>query len=199
MGVRDPRVDTYIHRSAPFARPILGELRDLVHDTCPDVEETLKWGMPSFMYEGILCGFAAFQSHVTFGFWKGKLIVDAKSNKSYEAMGQFGRITKMGDLPSKRVLAGYIRQAMRLNEKGVQVPRVAARPKKPLVVPADLKTALAKSARARKTFKDFPPSQRREYVDWVTEAKRTETREQRIATAVEWLAAGKRRNWKYER
>jgi uncharacterized protein YdeI (YjbR/CyaY-like superfamily) len=198
MGIRDPRIDRYIANAAPFARPVLTELRDLVHETCPRVQETLKWGMPSFMHHGILCGMAAFQAHATFGFWKGKLIVDAKSNKNYEAMGQFGRITKMGDLPSKRVLAGYIRQAMKLNEEGVRVPRAATTPKKPIAVPGDLRVALAKSAKAKKTFDDFTPSHRREYLEWITEAKRVETRKKRIAQTVEWLAAGRRRNWKYE-
>jgi len=198
MGIRDPRVDRYIANAAPFARPILTELRDLVHDTCPRVLETLKWGMPSFMHHGILCGMAAFTAHATFGFWKGKLIVDAKSNKNYEAMGQFGRITKMGDLPAKRILAGYIRQAMRLNEENVKVPRAAAKPKAPVRVPADLRVALAKSAKARKTFDEFAPSHRREYLEWITEAKRDETRKKRIAQTVEWLAAGRKRNWKYE-
>lgn len=198
MGIRDPRVDRYIANAAPFARPILTELRDLVHDTCPRVQETLKWGMPSFMHHGILCGMAAFTAHATFGFWKGKLIVDAKSHKNYEAMGQFGRITKMSDLPGKRVLAGYIRQAMRLNEENVKVPRAAPKPKAPIRVPADLRVALAKSAKARKTFEEFAPSHRREYLEWITEAKREETRKKRIARTVEWLAAGRRRNWKYE-
>lgn len=198
MGIRDPRVDRYIARAPSFARPILTELRDLVHDTCPGVQETLKWGMPSFMHHGILCGMAAFQAHATFGFWKGKLIVDTKSNKSYEAMGQFGRITKMSDLPSKRVLAGYIRQAMKLNEENVKVPRAATKVRKPIPVPADLRVALARSAKAKKTFDDFAPSHRREYLEWITEAKREETRKKRIAQTVEWLAAGRRRNWKYE-
>src|SRR5512132_93255 len=152
MGTRDPRVDAYIAKAAPFARPILQNLRDLVHEGCPRVEETLKWSMPSFMYHGILCGMAAFQSHATFGFWKGKLIIDPKSNKTYEAMGQFGRITKMSDLPPKRVLLGYVRQAMKLNVDKVAVPRGPVRPKRPLVVPPDLKAALAKNAKARKTF-----------------------------------------------
>ncbi len=199
MGIRDPRIDAYISKAAPFARPILTELRALVHEACPDVVETLKWGMPSFTYHGILCGMAAFKEHATFGFWKGKLIVDPRSNKSYEAMGQFGRITKMSDLPSRRTLSGYVRQAMKLNEGDVKVPRTVARPKKPLVVPADFRVALTKSARAKKNFDGFPPSHKREYVEWVTEAKREETRKKRIATAVEWIAAGKGRNWKYER
>lgn len=198
MGKKDPRVDAYIAKSADFAKPILRHLRKLMHQADPDIEETLKWGMPSFMHHGILCGMAAFTAHATFGFWKGKLIVDAKSNKNYEAMGQFGRITKMGDLPSKRVLAGYIRQAMRLNEENVKVPRAAPKPKAPIRVPADLRVALARSAKAKKTFDEFPPSHRREYLEWILEAKREETRKKRIAQTVEWLAAGRKRNWKYE-
>lgn len=198
MGKRDRRIDAYIVKAAPFARPILEHLRELVHETCPEVEETLKWSMPSFMHHGILCGMGAFKSHATFGFWKGSLIVDPKTSKNYEAMGQFGRITRVADLPPKKALAGYIRQAMKLNEDGITVPKAQPRSKTPVVVPADFKAALAKSAKAKKAFEAFPSSQRREYVEWITGAGQAATRERRLATSIEWLAAGKRRNWKYE-
>jgi len=199
MGQRDPRVDAYIKKSAEFARPVLKHLREIVHETCPDVEETLKWGSPTFMYEGMLCGMAAFREHATFGFWKHALIVARKDNRNPEAMGQFGRITRVADLPSKRQIVGYLRTAMKLNEQGIQVPRKPRAPRKPVTVPADFKTALAKSAKARKTFDGFSPSNRREYVEWITEAKTGPTRARRLATAVEWMAEGKTRNWKYER
>jgi uncharacterized protein YdeI (YjbR/CyaY-like superfamily) len=200
MGKRDPRIDAYIAKAAPFAKPILENLRAAVHSTCPDCEETLKWSMPSFTYAGgILCTMASFKEHATFGFWKGSLVVDPGTNRTTEAMGQFGRITSVKDLPPRAKLAGYIRQAMKLNEEGVTVKRKVAAPSAPLAVPADLKAALARSARAKKAFEQFPPSHRREYVEWITEAKREETRKRRVATAVEWMAAGKSMNWKYER
>ena len=198
MGKKDERIDAYIAKQAPFARPILEHLRAVVHAACPDVEETLKWGMPSFEYHGILCGMAAFKQHATFMFWKGKLIVVSAGKDLESAMGQFGRITSVKDLPAKRVLMGYVKQAMALNEAGTTVKR-AVKPKPALRMPADLKAALAKNRRALATFEGFSPSAKRDYLEWVLEAKQPATRAKRIATAVGWIAEGKRRNWKYEK
>lgn len=196
MPSRDPRVDAYIEKSAPFARPILTHLRDVIHAACPDVEETIKWGMPHFLHHGMLAGMASFKQHVSFGFWKGRLVVgDAASAR--DAMGQFGRITSLDDLPSKRVLTGHVRKAMRLNEEGVSAPRTARTGKPEPAVPPELAAALSRNGAARATFEKFPPSHRREYVEWIAEAKRAETRARRVAQAVEWLAEGKQRNWKY--
>ncbi|MEO6067669.1 MAG: DUF1801 domain-containing protein [Gemmatimonadales bacterium] len=130
MGQRDKRIDAYIAKSAPFARPILTHLRAVVHEACPEAEETLKWGMPSFTYHGILCGFAAFKAHATFGFWRGSLIVGTNAAKTRDAMGQFGRITSLKDLPPKRTLLGYVKEAMRLNEQGIKAPAKRQPPKK---------------------------------------------------------------------
>jgi uncharacterized protein YdeI (YjbR/CyaY-like superfamily) len=199
MGTKDPRIDAYIAKSAPFARPILTHLRTVIHSACPEVEETLKWSMPSFLYKGILCGMAGFKQHVGFGFWKGSLILDAAGNQADEAMGHFGRITSVSQLPSKKILTGYIRQAMALNDQGIKARSKPRAKKKPIPVPADLKAALAKNARARATFEGFSPSNRREYLEWITEARGEDTRKRRLATTIQWLAAGKTRNWKYER
>lgn len=199
MGTRDPRIDAYIARSAEFARPIMEHLRDVVHQACPEVEETLKWGMPHFMYRGMLAGMASFKAHCTFGFWKGSLIGAPDGRKGSEAMGQYGRITSIADLPSKRVLAGYVKQAMKLNESGVKTPSRRKGPPKPeLPVPPALTAAFRRNRAARLTFEGFSPSQRREYVEWISGAKGEDTRKRRVATAVEWLAEGKSRNWKYQ-
>lgn len=201
MGARDPRVDQYIAKQAEFARPILEHLRDLVHKGCPEVVETIKWGMPSLEFHGLFCGFAAFKAHCTFGFLREdvRALFD-KDPKTAQAMGQFGRIGKRSDLPSDRVLLGYIRQAARLHAAG-PAPKRAPAPKKrrQLEVPADLLTALAKNRKARTCFEAMSYSQQKEYIEWITEAKRDETRKRRIATALEWLAEGKSRNWKYDR
>jgi uncharacterized protein YdeI (YjbR/CyaY-like superfamily) len=200
VGTRDRRVDAYIAKSAPFARPILTRVREIVHATCPDVEETIKWGFPTFLYHGMLCGMAAFQQHASLGFWKSKLVLDGKGRPADESMGQFGRMTKASDLPPRATLAGYIRTAMKLNEQGISVPRrKPATPRPAPRTPRDLAAALAKNARARAAFQAFPPSHKREYVEWLLEAKRVETRRARLATAVAWIAAGKARNWKYEK
>lgn len=198
MGKRDPRFDAYIAKAAPFARPILTELRERVHAACPDVVETLKWSHPSFEYKGILCGMAAFKAHAVFGFWKHKLVVgdDPKAN---EAMGSFGCLTKVSELPAKAQFARLVKQAMQLNDQGVKVVRDKTRTKKPIKMHPAFKAALAKNKKALATFEAFSPSHRREYMEWISDAKQDATRERRLATAIEWLAQGKSRNWKYEK
>ena len=196
MAKRDPRVDAYIANSPDFARPILTHIRDLVHRHCPQVEETLKWRMPTFMHHGMLCGMAAFKQHCSFGFWKHELVVGKELAGSPEGMGQFGRVTRLADLPSDKALAGYIRKAMQLNEAGIKAPRATPK-KKALVMPDDLRAALKKNKKASATFDAFSPTNKREYVEWIVEAKREETRAKRLAQAIEWMAAGKPRNWKY--
>lgn len=196
MGKRDGRVDEYIAKQQDFAKPILRYLRDVVHDGCPDCEETLKWGMPSFMHEGILCGMAAFKAHATFGFWKHTLVV-GNADADQRAMGSFGRLTRIEDLPSKRELLALIRKAAALNEEGVKAPAKAPRPKKAIAMPPAFRSALSKNKKAQANYEAFPPSHKREYLEWIVEAKREETRDRRIAQAVEWIAGGKARNWKY--
>ncbi len=199
MASRDPRIDAYIAKSPEFARPILTHLREVVHAACPDVEETMKWSRPHFLYKGMLCGMSAFKEHCAFGFWKGSLILGKDPGGSEEGMGHFGRITKVADLPSKKVLTGYIKKAMELNEAGVKSP-MSSKPKPPKpepVAPDDLAAALARNPAARATFDRFSPSNKREYIEWITEAKTEATRTRRIETAVEWMAEGKPRNWKY--
>ena len=193
----DPRIDAYIAKSADFAKPILKHIRAVVHEACPEVEEELKWRNPSFMYKGILCGMAAFKEHAVFGFWKGTLIV-ADKGKSLEAAGSFGKLTKVSDLPSKKILIAYIKQAMALNDKGIKAPvKHNKGPKKPLRVPPYLSAALKKNKKAQATFECFSPSHKREYLEWLTEAKTKDTRTKRLAITVEWLTEGKARNWKY--
>lgn len=196
MGTRDPRIDAYIEKSAPFAQPILEHLRDVVHSACPDVEETIKWSSPHFDYKGMMCGMSSFKEHCAFGFWKGKLIVGA-NGKSAEAMGNFGRITSLKDLPPRKLLLGYVKEAMRLNDEGIAVVKPKATSKPEAAVPADLSAALKKNKAARVTFEGFSSSQRREYVEWITEAKTDATRLRRLEQAVVWMAEGKIRNWKY--
>jgi uncharacterized protein YdeI (YjbR/CyaY-like superfamily) len=192
----DPRIDAYIARQSDFARPILVHLRAIVHEACPDGEETLKWSMPSFLYKGkILAGFAAFKAHATFGYWNDSMLSQDEKNRS--AMGQFGRLTSLEDLPSKATLVDLTRKSMALIESGAKPPRATAK-KAPFTVPQDLRAALDAEPKAAATFDAFPPSCQRDYVEWVTEAKRDETRAKRLAQTIEWLAEGKRRNWKYE-
>jgi uncharacterized protein YdeI (YjbR/CyaY-like superfamily) len=194
MGHRDKRVDAYIARSRDFAKPVLQHLRDLIHDTCPEVEETLKWSVPHFEYKGPFAGMAAFKEHCTFGFWKGSLIM--QDNGSSAAMGQFGRITKVSDLPPKPVMKRYIKEAMRLNDSGAKAPRVV-KARADIPVPKDVQSALSRNRKAKAAFDAFSPSHRREYLEWITEAKTEATREKRLATAIEWMSEGKSRNWKY--
>jgi len=201
MGNKDPRVDAYIAKAAPFARPILNQLRKVVHAGCPKVEETIKWGAPFFMYEGILCSMAAFKQHCAFGFWKGTLLkaLTARGTAN-EAMGQLGRIESLADLPIEEFFVQQVKEAMRLNEKGAKAPtKHKSKAKTPLVVPPYFKAALKKNAKARATFDAFRPSHKREYIEWITEAKTEATRQKRLQTMLKWLVEGKSRNWKYAR
>ena len=198
MGTRDERVDAYIARSAEFARPILTHLRDIVHAACPDVEETMKWSFPHFMYKGILCSMAAFKEHCSFGLWKSSLVLEKSRVDAEKGMGQFGRIAALSDLPSKKLLGGYIKEAMKLNDAGVKSPtRSKPKASKEVIVPDDLRAALKTNKKALATFEQFAPSHKREYIAWITEAKTAATRARRLETAIEWMAEGKPRNWKY--
>jgi uncharacterized protein YdeI (YjbR/CyaY-like superfamily) len=201
MGKRDPRVDAYIEASADFSKPILKQLRATVHDACPECEETMKWRFPHFEYKGMLCGMAAFKQHATFGFWKGSLVMpEAEGGEAAkDGMGHFGKMATLADLPPKKVLTGYIKKAMALNDEGVKVERKPKAAPKPVKVPADLSAALGRSKKAKAAFDAFSPSHKREYVEWITEAKSDDTRARRLKQAVEWIAEGKSRNWKYER
>jgi uncharacterized protein YdeI (YjbR/CyaY-like superfamily) len=201
MGTKDPRIDAYISKAADFAKPVLNHIRKLVHAACPDVEETLKWSMPHFMHKGIVCSMAAFKNHCSFGFWKGALVFgkgQGPGNKQDEAMGQFGRISAVCDLPKEKVLIGYIKKAVRLNDAGTKLPpRPKPKERKELIAPADLMSALKEKRKALAAFESFSYSHKKEYVEWITEAKSEETRRKRLATAIEWLAEGKSRHWKY--
>lgn len=200
MGKKDPRVEVYIAKSAEFARPILKHLRRLVHQACPNVEETLKWNMPHFVYKGLLCGMAAFKHHATFGFWKHELVVRGSGEK--RAMGQFGRLTSLRDLAPDATLLKYIAKAVALNEAGVKAPR-HSRPqpdvRRDLPMPPFFSAALRKHKNAQVNFENLSYSHKKEYVQWLIEAKREETRQKRLATALAWIAEGKPQNWRYMR
>lgn len=199
MAKKDPRIDAYIAKAKPFARPILKHLRKLMHQGCPDVDETIKWGSPHFDYQGgPMAGMASFTEHAVFGFWKASLLSGAKTSKSAEAMGQFGRIASLGDLPADAKILKMVREAAKLNQQGITVKR-PKNPKAPLPMPADLAKALAKNKPAKATFEGLPPSQRREYLEWLLEAKREETRATRFKSALALLAEGKSLHWKYQR
>lgn len=205
MGKHDPRIDEYIdNKVADFAKPVLLHLRELIHAACPDVEETWKWSFPHFMYNGaILCSMAAFKQHAVFGFWKATLMPDPDNILTTHvrtSMGHMGRLTGLNDLPKDSILKKYIREAMKLNDEGVKLPpkkKVATAEKKELVIPDALLSELKKNKAAEKVFNDFSYSHRKEYVEWITEAKTDVTRNKRIAQAIEMMAEGKGRHWKY--
>lgn len=194
----DPRIDAYIERSADFAQPILTHLRKLVHKACPDIVETMKWSMPHFDHKGNVCNMAAFKAHCAFGFWKQELL-DHKFPVEKNAMSSFGKITSLKDLPPDKVLIELIRQAVELNEKGIKIPKKKPAERKELIVPDGLAKALSKNKKAKAVWDKFAYSHRKEYIEWINEAKTEPTRERRIATTVEWVAEGKGKNWKYER
>jgi len=199
---KDPRIDAYINdKAAAFAKPILEHLRELVHAACPGVEETWKWSFPHFMYKGaVLCSMAAFKEHAVFGFWKASLMDDPHgilTTTDRESMGHMGRLTSLKDLPKDKILKEYIKQAAKLNEQGIKKERPKAAPKKELEVPAYFMEAIKKNKAALKTFEGFSNTNKREYVEWITDAKTDDTREKRIAQSVAQMAEGKVRHWKY--
>lgn len=194
----DPRINAYIEKSAEFAKPILTHIRKLVQKACPDITETMKWSFPHFDHKGTVCSMASFKQNCAFGFWKQSLLEQAAFPTEKTAMGSFGRITSVKDLPSDKVMIGLIHQAVELNEKGIKVAKKPVE-KKELVVPKDLTSALSKSKTAKVTFDNFSQSHKREYVAWIEEAKTEPTRNKRLATTVEWLSEGKSKNWKYEK
>jgi len=190
---REPRIDAYIARAQPFAQPILAKVRERVHSRVPDIEETMKWSHQAFCRNGkIVLGTAAFKGHAAVNFWRGQeLGLETRAG----AMGQLGRLTSLEDLPAD--LDVIIARAAALSD--------APAPRKPKAEPKDLPdmhpdfaAALENAPRARQAFESFAPGHRREYLEWVAEAKQDTTRQKRIASALEWLAEGKRRNWKYE-
>lgn len=197
------RVDAYIAQAAPFARPILERIRRAVHLGCPDIEERIKWGVPSFEKDGMVCGMAAFKAHATFGFWKGRLLDDPRSILRAKGTASFmaERLTDVSQLPADGILADYVRRAVELNRKiaAGDGPKAPPRKRKPEAkVPPALAAALKKNPKAEVVFRGFPPGKRRDYIEWITEAKTQETRRRRLETAVEWISQGKSRNWKYE-
>lgn len=203
MGKKINQIDQYIISAESFAQPILIHLRELVHFACPEVEETIKWGMPHFEYKGVLCNMAAFKQHCSFGFWKGKQLSDKNkiiAQVGNTAMGSFGKITSLKDLPADKIIVAYLKEAKQLNE----APAVAKAVKKPaqrkaLVIPDDFMKLLQKHKNCLTTFQNFSYSHQKEYIEWITEAKREETRQKRIKSAIEMLKEGKSRNWKYEK
>jgi uncharacterized protein YdeI (YjbR/CyaY-like superfamily) len=216
----DPRVDAYINRAKPYAHPILEHLRELVHKGCPQVVETIKWSRPFFEYKGVILGnMSAFNAHCSFGFWGEEIgAVLREADALHDgAMGSLGRITSVKDLPSNKLMLGWIRQSVGFIDRGEYTSPIAARHEKKIAAkedskkhgvakaekpsvepPAEFVAALNKNKKAAAVFAAFSPSCKKEYVEWVADAKRAETRDKRIATAVEWIAEGKQRNWKYQ-
>jgi uncharacterized protein YdeI (YjbR/CyaY-like superfamily) len=198
MPTLDPRVDAYIDKSADFAKPVLIHIRRIVHKACPDITETIKWSFPHFDHKGTVCSMASFKQHCAFGFWKQSLMQQDAFPAEKTAMGSFGRITSVKDLPPDKVMIKLIQQAVELNEKGVKVVKTPVE-KKELVIPKDLTAALSKNKPAKTAFDKFTYSHKKEYIQWIEEAKTEATRNKRLATAVEWLSEGKSRNWRYEK
>lgn len=202
MENTDPRIDVYIEKSADFARPILIHLRHLIHETCPLISETIKWGFPHFEHKGTVCSMAGFKQHCVFSFWKASLLNDSQKlfhDNGKTAMGQLGQIKTLNDLPPDDVLKAYIREAWELNEKNIKLPAKNKAPQtKQLDIPTYFTDALSRNQKALENFENFSYSHKKEYVEWLTEAKTEATRANRLATTLEWLEEGKSRMWKYQ-
>lgn len=191
---RDPRIDDYIARAQPFARPILERVRERVHAVVRHVEEAMKWSHPTYCVDGkILLGTAAFKQHATVNFWRGQeLGFDTKAG----AMGQLGKLTKVADLPPD--LDAMIAKASEMTRSAPPPREAKHAPKPPPRMHPEFAAALARAPKARASLDSFPPSAQRDYLEWIAEAKQEGTRQKRIATAIAWLGEGKRRHWKYQ-
>jgi uncharacterized protein YdeI (YjbR/CyaY-like superfamily) len=203
----DPRIDAYISKSRPFARPILIHIRELVHKACPGVVETIKWSRPFFEYKcAILGNMSAFKEHCSFGFWGEEISAVLRDAKVLQpdAMGSLGRLTRIEDLPAKKQMLSILSQALAFIDSGQHTSPIAARNRvvKASVpaaqAPPEFTRALKANKKASAAFAAFSPSCKREYIEWVADAKRAETRDKRIATAMDWIGEGKQRNWKYQ-
>lgn len=196
------QIDHYILKAQPFAQPILNHLRALIHHACPEVEERLKWSCPHFDYKGgPMANMAAFKQHCAFGFWKAALMKDKvllENAKEEKAMGHLGRITSLKDLPSDKKIIAWIKEAMKLNDEGMKVPKKII-PKAEIKAPDYFIAALKKNKKAQQAYEAFSASCKREYLEWITEAKTEATKEKRMTQAIEWISEGKKRNWKYEK
>jgi len=201
MSPYNEKIDAYIAKSQPFAQPILEYIRELVHTTCPDVEEKIKWSMPFFDYKGkMMCHMAAFKQHCAFGFFQAALMDEPmliQNAESESAMGHLGRITSLKDLPPEKKLIGFIKKAMEITDDGKRLIKKAA-PKTEYIVPSYITAAIKKNKKAFTTWEAFAPSHRKEYATWIDEAKTEATKEKRITQATEWIAEGKQRHWKYK-
>jgi uncharacterized protein YdeI (YjbR/CyaY-like superfamily) len=194
---RDPRIDSYIAKAQPFARPILAHVRERVHAVLPNAEETLKWSMPAYTISGkIVLITAAFKAHMALNFWRGQELRGDAANA--DAMGQFGKIKSMGELPGDAELDRLIREAAELAKSAPAPRKTKSAPKPPPELHPEFAAALAKAPKAKTVLDGFPPSAQRDYFEWIAEAKQDSTRQKRIASAIEWLGEGKRRHWKYE-
>ncbi|MDQ3020937.1 MAG: YdeI/OmpD-associated family protein [Bacteroidota bacterium] len=201
MNPKEKHIDAYIAKSADFAKPILNHLREIVHKACPDVEEKIKWSFPHFDYKGeMMCSMASFKQHCAFGFWKASLMKNSEkifSKIGKTAMGHLGQIKSPDDLVADKILIASIKEAMKLNDEGVKVTKAKPLQKNEIKIPDNFKEALRKNKKAHKFFESFSPSHKREYLEWISEAKTEVTRDKRITTALEWMEEGKSRNWKY--
>lgn len=199
--MKDERIDVYIEKSADFAQPILNHLRAIIHKAVPEIHETMKWSFPHFEYKkSILCSMASFKQHCSFGFWLGSMMDDSHGvlkSREEGGMGHFGKIASLEDLPSEDVIISYIYQAVKLIDSGAKLEKKAPVQAKELIIPEDFNTALKSNSKAMATFELFSPSNKKEYVEWVTEAKTESTRQKRLETAIEWMSEGKIRHWKY--
>lgn len=203
MEKYDPRVDAFIEKAAPFAKPILVHIRKVVHEASPKVTETVKWGMPFFDYKGPVAMMSAFKQHCGFGFWKSSRLSDPngylRGSDEEAAAGSFGRIEKMEDLPPDEALADFVRQMVAINEAGIKETKAPAAPKAEIAMPADFNDLLSGSPQALENFFNFSPSKKREYLEWITESKSDATRQKRMEQALEWISEGKSRHWKYQK
>lgn len=198
MSNHNKKVDEYIFKMADFAKPILTHLRQIIFETCPDVEEDIKWGIPHYGYKGDhLVMMAGFKQHCSFSLYKAELMKDKMIQESVKAGKKFGYMDKVKDLselPNKKVLTAYIKEAMELNSSGISKPKVV-KEKVEVVAPKEFIEALEQDKIAFSVYESKSPSFRKNYIIWIADVKTDETRQKRITQSLEWIREGKDRFW----
>src|SRR5438270_1264994 len=167
-------------------RPILVRLRRIFRQASPKLEEAIKWGVPCYLFKGPVGGFAAYKQHVSWGLWKSRALNDPEGLLGRGVSVMAGKITKVSEIPPAAKIIALIEQVIALNEAGIKSPK----PPEP-ELPADFAAAMKKAGKAARHYAAFTPARKWQYVNWVTQAKRAETRAKRIEIAVERIGEGK--------
>lgn len=196
MNEASENITAYIEKATPEFKEVMIALRSVLNNPNFDIKEDWKWGAPNFNNEGMICWLAHFRNHVGMNFFKGTLIKDKYNLFTHYREEKGNRQLKFSDINQiiPEQIEYYIEEAIKLNQENIKVVKKEIDTSLPL----DLETELNNNPKAKMFFESLAPSYKRDYIEWIEEAKREATRTKRLATTMEWLSEGKKKNWKYE-